>query len=351
MMKKIKEESYLKKTKKLMAFALACSQLLISLPAAADHKSSTNEDRGVQVQSFEVIPTEETRGFIQEIGETARKIGAEENFYASVMIAQAILESGSGQSQLSKEPHFNLFGIKGSYEGKGVNFQTNEDDGLGESYTINTMFRQYSNYEESLRDYVDLIKNGLSHDQEFYKGTWKSETASHEAAASFLTGRYATDVHYGEKLNALIHAYGLTDYDQEINEMAESSEEFIFPVANPVISSSFSMRGNAFHRGVDFMAPLGTPILASQSGTVIQSEFHASWGNYLAIEHENGMTTLYAHNSQNLVSVGQSVTQGEIIASMGSTGNSTGPHLHFEVSISPNLAQDQLIDPMQVLPG
>jgi len=65
--------------------------------------------------------------------------------------------------------------------------------------------------------------------------------------------------------------------------------------------------------------------------------------------HENGLTTLYAHNNQNLVIVGQNVVQGEIIASVGSTGNSTGPHLHFEVNGSPRLAQDQLIDPMQVL--
>lgn len=133
--------------------------------------------------------------------------------------------------------------------------------------------------------------------------------------------------------------------------LPEGTDEMIHPVMNPVVSSTFGPRGDGFHRGVDFAAPLGTPILASLAGTVIRSEYHNSWGNYVAIEHENGLTTLYAHNNQNLVAVGQTVAQGEIIASMGSTGNSTGPHLHFEVSLSPSLAQDLLIDPMRVLPS
>jgi murein DD-endopeptidase MepM/ murein hydrolase activator NlpD len=84
----------------------------------------------------------------------------------------------------------------------------------------------------------------------------------------------------------------------------------------------------------------------NQSGSVIQFEFHVSWGNYLRIEYEDEISTLYAHNNQNLVSAGQSVEQGEIIATMGSTRL----HLHFEISTSSTLVQDYLIDPMQVSP-
>ncbi|EPH87128.1 peptidase, M23 family [Enterococcus faecalis 06-MB-DW-09] len=301
--------------------------------------------------AFAVTPEKETWAFIKEIGEEARKVGLEKDLYGSVMIAQAILESASGQSQLSQAPYYNLFGIKGTVEGKGVTFKTQEDDGAGNLYTIDATFRQYEDYEASFNDYAKLLKEGLTNDSDFYKGTWKSETETYEDVTEFLTGRYATDTQYGEKLNALIEAYALTSYDKEKAEIPEDNEAMSYPVMNPVVSSTFGPRGDGFHRGVDFAAPLGTPILASLSGTVIRSEYHESWGNYITIEHENGLTTLYAHNNQNLVTVGQTVAQGEIIASMGSTGNSTGPHLHFEVSLSPSLAQDQLIDPMHVLPS
>lgn len=122
---------------------------------------------------FEVTPVKETWDFIMEIGEDARKVGLEEDLYASVMIAQAILESGSGQSQLSQEPFYNLFGIKGLYEGNGVSFPTQEDDGNGNLYTIRSTFRQYDSIESSLKDYAKLLKEGLAHNPNFYKGAWK----------------------------------------------------------------------------------------------------------------------------------------------------------------------------------
>lgn len=309
--------------------------------------SSNNSTTTVtEALPLQVTPTKETWAFIQEIGEEAREIGLEEDLYASVMIAQAILESGNGQSQLSQAPYFNLFGIKGTFEGQGANFRTQEEDTSGNYFTITATFRHYNEYAESLQDYADLLKNGLDHNEEFYKGAWKSETEDYEEATAYLTGRYATDSQYDQKLNALIEAYALTSYDQEL---PEGSEALIYPVKDPQISSSFGPRGGGFHRGIDFAAPMGTPIYASQSGTVIRAESHYSWGNYVAILHDNGLTTLYAHNNQNLVKVGQKVAQGEVIASMGSTGNSTGPHLHFEISLSPTLAQDQLIDPMTAL--
>lgn len=318
-------------------------------PGNTPSGSATNNSGTTTVtdaSSIQVTPTKETWAFIQEIGEDAREIGLEEDLYASVMIAQAILESGNGQSQLSQAPYFNLFGIKGTFEGQGVNFRTQEEDASGNYFTITATFRHYNEYAESLQDYADLLKNGLDHNEEFYKGAWKSETEDYKEATAYLTGRYATDSQYDQKLNALIEAYALTSYDQEL---PEGSEALIYPVKDPQISSSFGPRGGGFHRGVDFAAPMGTPIYASQSGTVIRAESHYSWGNYVAILHDNGLTTLYAHNNQNLVKVGQKVAQGEVIASMGSTGNSTGSHLHFEVSLSPTLAQDQLIDPMTVL--
>ncbi len=85
--------------------------------------------------------------------------------------------------------------------------------------------------------------------------------------------------------------------------------------------------------GVDLAAKEDTPILAAANGkvTVSQTGWNGGYGNYVVITHNNGLQTLYAHNNENLVSVGDKVIQGQIIAHMGSTGKSTGSHVHFEV--------------------
>ena len=148
-----------------------------------------------------------TETFISQIGESARQIGQENDLYASVMIAQAILESGAGQSGLSSYPHYNLFGIKGSYAGQSAYMQTWEDDGYGNAYTINDAFRSYPSYYESLLDYVAVLKQG------HFAGAWKSNTTSYQDATAALTGVYATDTSYYAKLNNIIETYTLTQYD------------------------------------------------------------------------------------------------------------------------------------------
>ena len=83
------------------------------------------------------------------------------NLYASVMIAQTILESNSGQSALSQAPNYNFFGIKGDYNGKSVTMQTWEDDGNGNAYTIDAAFRSYDNPMESLEDYAQFLQKNI----------------------------------------------------------------------------------------------------------------------------------------------------------------------------------------------
>ncbi|MCF1613584.1 peptidoglycan DD-metalloendopeptidase family protein [Tetragenococcus koreensis] len=289
-----------------------------------------------------------TENFIEKIGKTARDIGQKEDLYASVMIAQAILESGSGQSELSQAPYFNIFGVKGQYEGKGVLLPTQESDGQGRMYTTKATFCQYDNYEASLNAYAKLIKNGLFHDPTFYQGTWKSEAPDYTAATQFLTGRYATDPHYHEKLDELIINYGLTDYDN-VPKNTKETTDYILPLDDPIVTSTYGERGESFHRGIDLAMDEGTKIQAAGEGRVTRSAYHPSWGNYVTILHPDGLTTLYAHCKKNLVQVGQEVQQGEKIALVGNTGNSTGPHLHFEVNRSQSLVQEQLLDPIEVL--
>ncbi len=102
------------------------------------------------------------------------------------------------------------------------------------------------------------------------------------------------------------------------------------------ITSKFGFRncpfhGKELHTGVDLSASRGTTIMAAKSGTVLISKYGSSYGNYVVIAHGDGTKTLYAHMSSRAISAGQSVSQGQVIGYVGSTGSSTGNHLHFEV--------------------
>ncbi|WP_270216239.1 glucosaminidase domain-containing protein, partial [Enterococcus lactis] len=197
---------------------------LAGLPAASGSSILDGLDG-----SFHFSQNQTTDQFLKKIADDAQEIGQKEGIYASVMMAQAILESGSGNSLLSSEPNHNLFGIKGSYKGSSVTFNTLEQDSSGQSYQIRAQFRKYPSYKESLEDYADLIKNGLTGNPDFYKPTWKSETKDYKEATKYLEGRYATDRQYSQKLNAIIEAYDLTKYDEPKKE-ANMSKRFDVPI-------------------------------------------------------------------------------------------------------------------------
>lgn len=97
------------------------------------------------------------------------------------------------------------------------------------------------------------------------------------------------------------------------------------------ISSKYGTRGSGFHRGIDIATSVGTPITAADGGTVTFAGYKGSYGKLVVIDHNNGYVTKYAHCNDIYVNVGQKVYKGEKIASVGATGNATGPHLHFEV--------------------
>lgn len=105
---------------------------------------------------------------------------------------------------------------------------------------------------------------------------------------------------------------------------------FIMP-ASGRLTSNFGQRWGRMHNGIDIAAPVGTPVYASDDGVVICAEYKNSFGNIVKIDHGNGFETYYAHNSDILVSLNEPVKKGQLIALMGSTGNSTGAHCHFEI--------------------
>ncbi|MGZ5131267.1 MAG: M23 family metallopeptidase, partial [Caldimonas sp.] len=124
------------------------------------------------------------------------------------------------------------------------------------------------------------------------------------------------------------------------------------PIAEAELTSTFGNRSDplthahAFHAGLDFAAGLGTPIAAAAGGTVAFAGFKRDFGWVVEIDHGNGLTTRYAHASELLVRPGQVVAPGDRIARVGSTGRSTGPHLHFEV-----LRAGTAVDPERYLAG
>lgn len=184
-----------------------------SSSSSSSNKEQTDKEI-LNEGSITYSKNQSTQEFINQIGPQASRIGEKNDIYASVMIAQAILESASGNSTLARDPNFNLFGIKGSYKGKSVGMPTLEDNGKGKMYSITANFRKYPSYKESLEDYALLIKGGTNSTSSFYQGTWKSKTKSYRDATTYLTGRYATDSRYNQKLNSLIETYDLQQFDE-----------------------------------------------------------------------------------------------------------------------------------------
>jgi len=139
---------------------------------------------------------------------------------------------------------------------------------------------------------------------------------------------------YKKKVYAPVY-YGSAVATSKI-DLSQFGVNLIKPVTSGyTITSRFGQRASGNHKGLDIAAPTGTNIVASAAGTVILSgNYNDGYGNYIIIDHGNGVKTLYAHCSKLYVSVGQYVAQGESIGAVGNTGNSTGPHLHLEVIVN-----------------
>lgn len=116
------------------------------------------------------------------------------------------------------------------------------------------------------------------------------------------------------------------------------------------LTSGFGMRRSPidrqwkFHKGIDIGAPRGTPVIAPAAGTIVRANYSPSYGNVVEIRHRDGLMTRYGHNAQLMVAEGQAVFRGDVIALIGSTGSSTGPHLHYEVHVD-----DEAVDPLEYI--
>ena len=116
--------------------------------------------------------------------------------------------------------------------------------------------------------------------------------------------------------------------------------------ARGAVTSGFGMRGDHRHEGIDISYRSGMAVRAAASGTVLFSDSKRGYGRVIILKHAGGYRTVYAHNQDNLVREGARVEQGQLIADMGSTGEASGPHLHFEVRVG-----DRPVDPLTCLPA
>jgi flagellum-specific peptidoglycan hydrolase FlgJ len=160
----------------------------------------------VKVSAAEMGQTQNQSAFIEQLGASAMQVSASNDLYASIMVAQALVETGFGTSQLSAAPYYNLFGVKEYNGGPSVSMSTQEYLD-GQWVTMNEPFAVYNSYAESFQAHANLLTGS------YYAGARKSHTYSYQDAAIYLTGRYATDPGYAGKLISLIQTYNLTRFD------------------------------------------------------------------------------------------------------------------------------------------
>ena len=226
-----------------------------------------------------------------------------------------------------------------------------DQDQLTNLIQVRTEIEEYeATLESDLRE-VEAVQADLEtqeadlNDVIEQKETRMAEYEADIEAQEALIAQYEADLEEIDeriaKLQAAAAASQSSSSSSSSTTYYATSGEFAWPVPGySSISSYFGLRtsptagASSNHRGIDIPCPTGTDIIASASGTVTIAQYNSSCGNYIVINHGNGVSTVYMHNSQLLVSVGETVSQGQVIAKAGSTGVSTGSHCHFGIMIN-----------------
>lgn len=207
---------------------------------------------------------------------------------------------------------------------------------------LKTMEEQHNKIEAQKQQLETLQSQLLAEKQQ--QAEKQSSLQASRGQVATLKSQVASS---NEELEAQIDSLN-AEADRLVNEIrklqgdqAYAGGEFCWPsAASTRITSPFGYRMhpilhvNKLHTGIDIGAASGTNVLAANKGTVIKAGWNNSYGNVIMIDHGGGIVTLYAHNSKLLVGTGDVVTRGQVISLVGSTGNSTGPHIHFEVRVN-----------------
>lgn len=274
------------------------------------------------------------------------------------------------EAQMSETMNKYLERVKETYEDGNASYlelilgSQNISDFLSRIDRINSILEydrslmdKYNEQKQSLEDQKKALENSKAAEEKTNaelaadEASYESLSAQQDAYISSLTqsaedklAMYNKVAEAERQLNAELESY--IQQQQAQNQVIYSGEGFIRPIAGGTgyVSSGYGWRDlwgqSDFHGAVDVACPAGTPIMASSGGTVIRAEWHWSYGNYVIIDHGDGISTLYAHCSALLVSVGTQVSQGDTIALVGMTGSADGNHVHVEVRIN-----GQRVDP------
>ena len=330
------------------------SSLLIEEQPEIDISYLTSEEFKAirdRIQYNVEVPIEGLPSFItQEMVVGALKAQDETGYPASVTIAQIIQESGFGKygpggeegkglSYLAYQ-YCNLFGIKGKGTAGSAVMNTFEMTAAGESYSTKAGFRAYHTYTECIEDRSKLL-------EEVYSDLTENVTDANTFAMK-IGRRWATDINYSKSLIRTMQRYDLYRLDEmTLVDFGKLIGRFANPCPGSAISSTFGYRtfDHSFHKGLD----MGTgteniPTYAAEAGVVTFAGEAGSAGNLIIIDHGDGLVTKYMHHEEIYVEKDQKVEKGQQIGLSGTTGNSTGNHLHFQVEES-----GRAVDPIKYL--
>ncbi|HMS71686.1 MAG TPA: M23 family metallopeptidase, partial [Baekduia sp.] len=197
--------------------------------------------------------------------------------------------------------------------------------------TLERRQRTLKNQVEKRRDEVAAVKRDLVDTRVGYTRTKQGKA---RALAATRENRKHLEDHLDELVKESNRIQGVLS-SVSVGPIRQGSGRFVWPI-NGTLTSPFceSRSWESCHPGIDIAAPTGTPIRAADSGTVRIAGWTGGYGNYTCIQHTASLSSCYGHQSAIHVRVGQSVSKGQVIGLVGSTGFSTGPHLHFEVRIN-----------------
>lgn len=267
----------------------------------------------------------------------------ESGYPASVVLGQMILEAGATGSVLANPPYYNCLGQKSPSFGEIGVVTMNTAEAWGYEDAGFSTFASYVDcmrawgHKFTMAPYVDHVltcpkKKDYYNPDAFIMAVWKSG--------------YATDPAYVGKVIALMESYGLYRFNDMSVEQVKAlgtgggvvivgNGIFTHPCPGMTMQTSYFGEIREFevggHKGNDYAAPVGTPTYAAADGVVTVSGWSDSAGYWVVIDHGGGLVTKYMHHSRLTISQGVAVRKGQQIGEVGSTGMSTGPHLHFQV--------------------
>lgn len=193
---------------------------------------------------------------------------------------------------------------------------------------LSVVTKERSTYEENYNAEVQYVDN-----DSMYRGTSNVIQEGTEGYRKVTADVTFTDGKESER--TIISQTVIEESAPKIVEVGTlTPPTYIKPIYGGTFTSGYEIRWGTMHRGIDWSCPQGTPVMATASGTIIRAGWYSGYGYCVDIRHANGVVSRYGHLSSIKVSVGQSVSQYDVVAYSGNTGNSTGPHVHFEIMIN-----------------